>query len=383
MPQDGQPLADFMPRFYARLSPGEKRRMAVKLGQAVRRWHDAGTQVCKADDIVVTHRMPANTDFLPRGRHLPGSHRPLSKRRRIKALGGLLSDCWDFTSRSERQRFLRAYVRSGPEIGQLHRGLIEKCAYEKSYAAWHRQGRYCFGNNAAFCAGHRDGFRYHGDKQRAGTALRELLPDPDKILEQGQIFKPGSRTHAGRIYLSCGEGFLKRFNDRGWWYRVRHLFRRSRAVHNWKVMWAFRYRRIPVADPVLCLEERFFRILKRSYVLTDFAEGGQRLKVVWQGLSDAQRCCLLIVLAQLLGRMHRFGCLHGDLKWDNILVCATGKGWRITLVDLDGSRVLRRPAANRAIRDVGRFLRDLEQVDTTGQWGRMFRRSWKKWITNI
>lgn len=366
---------------FFRLNPSEKRRWIAELGRALRRWHDAGDYIADFTDIRVRGTESGHVFFAVassaarRGRFANARHR------RLRALGGLLADCWLDTGRSERERFLTAYSLPGSKPGLRQRRRIEAIACRKLRIGWQQRLKSCFATNEMFEAGRRDGFRFHGTREPAASALEALLPDPDVLLSQGRIYKPGTRTHAGRITIDGDDRFLKRINYRGWRYGMKYLFRRSRAMHNWKVMWAFRYRRVPVADPILCLDERSCRFLKRSYVLTDFARGAERLKVVWPTLNDAQRKTLLIRLACILGRMHRFGGLHGDLKWDNILVCA--QEGRVTLVDFDGSRILRRVTAKKANKDVARFLKDLKGGDDSGRWTGLFYNSWKKWINGI
>lgn len=379
----GKPLVEYIAGAYTQLTASEKRRLAVELGRTVRRWHDAGDYVADLAAIEIVDEAAGPRLVLGRMYPLHRGRLQSISRKRLRALGGLLADCWDITSRCQREYFLRSYALSDGIFTPGQRRVIEKHAYDKRMIQWRRDTKGCFKQNETFCAGRQMGFRFYGDKLRAGMALKALLPDPDAVLNKGKIYKPGSRTHAGRIEI-CGEySFLKRFNYRGWWYRIRHIFHRSRAVHNWMVMWSFRTRQIPIAAPILCLEERFCRLLRRSYVLTDFVHSADRLRIVWPDLTEVERRSLLVRLAQILGRMHRFGCLHGDLKWDNILVHYDDEGWQVTLVDLDGSRILQKPVKKRAYKDIQRFLKDLDQADSSGYWTHFFYKSWYKWTAGL
>lgn len=366
---------------YARLHPREKRRWITTLGCAVRCWHDAGEAVASLAAIRVTGEAGEPAFELATAVTRRPGHAQLAGRQRLRALGGLLAACWMATSRSERYRFLTAYMPDGASLGLRQRAYIERHAWRMLRAAWKGRVRQSFVAGAGFCAGRIGGFRYLGAGRHAMASLEALLPDPDAVLDKGRIYKPGTRTHAGMVTLMGTPRFLKRINYRGWRYGMKYILRRSRAVHNWKIMWALRYRQVPVADPILCLEERIGRFLKRSYILTDFAQGKEPLKAVWPALAADQRLTLLVRLADLLGRMHRFGGLHGDLKWSNILVDASAA--EVTLVDFDGSRILRNPTAKRAHKDIDRFLKDLKRVDPSERWVRIFYQSWHKWITGL
>lgn len=241
--------------------------------------------------------------------------------------------------------------------------------------------RRCLGSNNLFGRGRQNGFRIHWRRNPAIEAvLAELLPDPDKVLAAGRIFKPGTRTHAGEVIL-CGKSyFLKRYNCRGPWYQLRHLFKRSRALRTWKVSWGFFDAQVPIPEPLICLEERRFGLLHRSYILMEFAEGTQRLSRLWAQLRLESKLQLLDSLAEILGRMHGRGCLHGDLKWDNIMIAMDGDLPKPTLVDLDGSS-LPTWRSSRARKDIDRFRRDLDRFEADERLRQMFLDSWEKWVS--
>lgn len=227
---------------------------------------------------------------------------------------------------------------------------------------------------------HRAGFAVlRQDSTAALRALEALLPDPDRAFEGAKIFKPGTRTHAGMVTLADHHYFLKRYNCRGWHYRLQNAWRRSRAMRTWWVAWEFLGHGVPVPQPLLCLEERSCRLLGRSYVLMAFAEGSDRLREAWPKLTEKQRASLLLQLGEVLGKMHAAGCLHGDLKWSNILIQVDDQQqWQVGLVDLDGSRTTSRPSRAKALKDLRRFCKDLDNVATLEEI-RIFQCCWNSW----
>lgn len=208
--------------------------------------------------------------------------------------------------------------------------------------------------------------------------LAALLPNPDRIIADGEIFKQGSRNHSVRVELAGRHYFLKRYNCRGWGYRLGNLFRQSRAVRTWRVHLEFLRRGIPIQEPLLCLEERNFRLLGRSYLLTGFVEGASSLMELWPTLSVDVKPSLLQCLGEELGRMHRTGALHGDLKWYNILIRKMESGWQPILVDLDGSSISRGVSERKVRDDIGRFIRDLEQFETDSRLRSLFEETWRE-----
>lgn len=227
------------------------------------------------------------------------------------------------------------------------------------------------------------GFRVlRQDTAEARAALSELLPDPDAILAGGITCKPGSRAHGALVTLAGRSYFLKRYNCRGWLYRMQNAVRRSRAVYTWQLAWSLLERSVPVPEPLLCLEERTLRLLGRSYVLMDVAQG-QGLRELWPAMTENARAELLAELGEMFGRMHRQGCLHGDLKWDNIMLSADGVRPQPTLVDLDGGRRLWWPCRWLARRDLARFLEDLQRFDGDENRKRSLLKAWQAGWENL
>ncbi len=303
---------------------------------------------------------------------------PLSRRQRIANLALLLSNMWTLVSRNQRFRFFRAYGRCLDPKGRRFVAELEAKALNHSNRIWRKKAQRCLYNNRRFGKECRKGFTILYSK-RAGIEelLDGLLADPDRLLEEGQIFKAGNTVRAARIELNGKSYFLKRFNCKGLGYSIKNAFRRSRAVRSWLVSWGFRHRSLPVPEPLICLEERRLRLLGRSYLLFEFVEQTESLAKVWPRLDVCVRKGLLVRMALMLGRMHLFGGLHGDLKWSNILVRGQ-KGEELYLIDLDGSKIVG-PGKHRAKRkDLERFLVDLTRVQLGDSDRAFFLKCWER-----
>jgi hypothetical protein len=98
-----------------------------------------------------------------------------------------------------------------------------------------------------------------------------------------------------------------------------------------------------------------------------------------ESLDESARKTLLARLAIILGRMHRYGAIHGDLKWTKVMA-QTGPGHHdITLTDLDDSGFVRFAMKQRAKKDLHRFLGDLRARDGCGKYREFFLHTWRKW----
>jgi tRNA A-37 threonylcarbamoyl transferase component Bud32 len=277
-------------------------------------------------------------------------------------------------SRTEVLRFLKGYrALSGP-AGTSFRQKYAKSLFEHSSKLYRKHAGRSLATNSRFCKESVGGFQvYRQATDETASILLELMPDPDLLLEQGEIYKDGRTVRAAKVTIGGKSYFLKRFNTKSFWYRFRNAFRSSRAVRAWLNNWEFKYRNLPVPEPLLCIEERRCRLLGRSYLLTEFFEGSEKLKTRWQEYSDEQQETMLIRIAVLLARMHRLGCVHGDLKWANVLV----KGDTPYLIDLDGSRVLKRWNTAVFRKDIKRFLVDIDKYSRQ-DFRLLFLKCWEK-----
>jgi hypothetical protein len=216
----------------------------------------------------------------------------------------------------------------------------------------------------------------------AEALLAELLPDPDRVFTQGTELPTPWRAEATdkvRVALGGRDYFLKRYNCAGPLYALKNAWRPSRALRSWLAVQRFADCEVSTPVPLLCLEERRWRLLGRSYLLFPFiaAETGSFLDL-WPRLAgDEQRRCLAR-LAQLFGRMHRRGLLHGDLNWRNILAAREGGELHFWLVDLDGSRQLARLTRERAEKDLAHFLRDLGRAGAAPELHVTFLDQWRR-----
>lgn len=378
----GKTLLEMMRQDYPVLPCRAKLQLVEEFACFIKRLHDAG--VLHADlhigNILWFPERDTGKQFvLLDTDRVVQKNRPLSRGEKTANLALLLGNLWTLVSRSQRFRFLRFY---GICLGQVNRRFIaelEAKALKHSNKIWRKKAERCLYNNSRFGKVKRNGFTVLFSK-RAGIedVLEELLGDPDRLLDQGQIFKAGNTVRAGRIELNGKSYFLKRFNCKGWSYRLKNAFRRSRAVRSWLVSWGFRIRSLPVPEPLVCLEERRMRLLGRSYLLFEFVEQTEPLAKVWSRFDAAERRGFLIRLALLVGRLHLFGGLHGDLKWSNFLVGGQRDN-DVCLTDLDGSKILGPGKYRNKRKDLERFLVDLSKTQTGHEDTTLFVKCWERW----
>jgi tRNA A-37 threonylcarbamoyl transferase component Bud32 len=123
---------------------------------------------------------------------------------------------------------------------------------------------------------------------------------------------------------------------------------------------------VPAAVPLARIEISRLGIVRAAFLLLEEAPGVELARYLADGVEVPARdpeardrwASLSGALAHTTARLHAAGARQRDLKSPNILVDGSGSGTpRITLVDLEGMRLLRAPPSLRVrARDLGRLL---------------------------
>ncbi len=309
--------------------------------------------------------------------------RPSQRRRGLVSLhAGFLTT----SSRAERLRFYQAYRNDGQRLTlkQAELAHMDRAAIARARQEWRRQDKRLRGNNKEFAVERRGPFRIRRLRGATSeTLLSHLLPEPDRLFAGGESFsRRGIGSESAKIEFAGRAFFLKRYGGRSWQYRLKSIFRHSRAYRVWKTSWGFYHRGLPVPRTLLLLEERRFLVLQRAYLVTEFQEQACPLMDAWPGLNEPEKDHYLARSAILLGRMHSFGCIHGDTNWENILIRDLRRDNRLLFVDLDCGRVTRFLTGRRAVRDVKHFERDLLRPHIGGHAKKpFFFQVWRRWCT--
>lgn len=317
---------------------------------------------------------------------LPGGS-SLSPTLRRKGLITLLAGFLTASSRAERLRFYKAYWHDGVKLSARRTELtkLDRAAIAFARRKWRDEDRTALGSNDRFVIEQRGGFKIRRLRSAAiDQVLAHLLPEPESLFAAGKsLSRRGAGCASARIDIDGRAYFLKRYDGIGWGYQLKNVFRRSRARKVWQTSWGFLNRGLPVPQALILLEERRYRLLKRAYLLTEFQEEATPLMSAWPELTASEKDHFLARSAILLGRMHSFGCIHGDTNWENILIRDLYKDNRLLLVDLDCGRITRFLTRNRADRDIQHFVRDLlrPHIDGASKKG-FFMQCWQRWLAN-
>ncbi|HBZ56233.1 MAG TPA: hypothetical protein DEO88_12575 [Syntrophobacteraceae bacterium] len=375
-------LWQFMQDVYPALEPQTKRRLASALADFVRQLHDRGViqRDLHVDNLLVCQMDGDYRFVLLDAQRISLRKRSLSRTQRLLNLAVLLCNFWRLASTAQCLRFLRDYGLSwNGAQGRSHLYLIKRLALKLSRHSWDAHARRALGNNARFIAERRDGFTIHRTRRDdVDEMLGALLSDPDRLLDQGKT--DGNRTiGAVQVKLDGPWTFLQGYRYQGWRSRLWNARQGGQARRVWLNLWSLRTRHVPVLEPLLCMDRQCFRLPERCYLVSEYVADARPLSSCWQDLDATQRRDALIHLGMELGRMHRFGGIHGQLTWNNLLLTFVDARPQITLVGLDAARMLPAAGPLRCQLDIRVFLHDLDDRDPDGSHRRLFLDVWKRW----
>jgi serine/threonine protein kinase len=296
---------------------------------------------------------------------------------------------WLRSSRTDRYRFLKTYLRtrteSPPALGGFARE-IEDTTRLWAERLWRRWGRRCRSSNKYFEVFRGTHTRCVASRFLDESEIRPLLEDPDLPFRQPDaIVLKNSRTTtvAETTMLVRGrmtQVIYKRFNRKKWLDPLLTLFRPSRAWRSWQAGQDLASRGIPTPQNLAFLslkrtfkDDPFFWFLPHeTYLITEKLEGAQTLSSyvsqVLTALPPQERRArirsLRASLAFLIRSLHDRSLSHRDLKASNILINVEDDSRKdeLSLIDLVGVSLQHPLPESRRIQNLARLCLSLSSV---------------------
>ena len=231
---------------------------------------------------------------------------------------------------------------------------IERLSADRRGTLFHERSRRWARHNRDFVPARLGGLKWQVRSAFRTEAVDRVMNDPDRFLKKrAQILKPGRTSTVGKA-----DGLvLKRFNFRKVENLVKDLFRPSRARRAFRAAYHLELLGIPTARPIAAADHRICGVLARSYFLMEEVPGATDLGKLLRGGWVPQKETVKQV-AELIAKLHSEGFSHRDLKESNLVL---GSGGKISILDLDGLRFLRKVTEIRASLDLDRLARGVEK----------------------
>jgi tRNA A-37 threonylcarbamoyl transferase component Bud32 len=359
------------------LSQGPQGRQRIqaclrRLARQVARMHNAGIlhrDLHCGNVLIDRHLKPVLMDL-----HRISRSGRLSRRRRAMNLAQLYHDRQYVTTRTERLRFLKTYIRESNQPGTL-RGwdlLVETFAHRHTQRQYRQRDKRIRGKNRYFSPielpGGWRGRVVLASKRRMGGSQaarhtftlddwQRILVDPQALLaaDEGDRVKDSPSSTIVRKRLTFGEAtfdlFIKRSRRRKLLKRLADACRPSRALRAFDLGHQLLTRRIATALPLAAIERRVGPFLVDSILITEAVDAphlhdfmntwlsvpprGDTPLTVPEQRHLAQQ--VLWELGRVVQSLHDNNFSHRDLKATNIRVrWSLGQRPEIVLVDLDG-----------------------------------------------
>lgn len=361
----------------------ERRRVTISLAQFVRDLHQKGIlhQDFHWGNILIEKGDKGIVRFYLMDLHRVTLQPKLTDRQRIKNLASLNTSFYQKVRRTERLRFLKAYI-EGDRRWEAHyfhfARLVEAMTDKMMKKMWHKRDKRCIKQNKYFIPFKAGTNKGSINRDFYNSELLGLLCDPDRAFSESvsTIIKDSHTTSSCFIPIKIGGNkvklHIKRYNYQNIFYALKNLFLTSRGKRVWKVANGLVSRSIPTPQPIAFLEQRKGRFLIKSFFITQKIDQALPLSTLLQkGLSHTLTATpkrkneLLQQGAYTVRKMHERGVWHRDLKSSNILVQGkAGQKEKLYLVDLDSTRIKKRIKEENKIIDLSRLNASLLNTKT-------------------
>ncbi|MDY7567722.1 lipopolysaccharide kinase InaA family protein [Pseudomonas sp. RTC3] len=198
------------------------------------------------------------------------------------------------------------------------------------------------------------------------VAMTPVLAQADQLLDHGHLYKTGGAASVGRVDVAGRSLVIKRYNIKSFAHWLKRFWRPSRAWHSWREGNRLAFLGIATPKPLALLEQRFFWLRRKAYLVTEFLPGPDIIErfAPYVATGNAPEVELQ-ALDQLFGQLLRERISHGDLKGHNVF-------WhqdRWALIDLDAMcrHTSAASFAKAFERDRARFMRNWPAVSVLRQ----------------
>jgi tRNA A-37 threonylcarbamoyl transferase component Bud32 len=204
---------------------------------------------------------------------------------------------------------------------------------------------------------------------------REAADDLDEILHLidessrggGTVIKKSKKTRVTLMRARRGEIAIKGYEHLSLRHRLGALMRSSRGHRSWWAARGLLVRGFDTPKPLALVIKRWFFIPRKIYVVTESTRPLLELDRYIAGMFSGgairdEKSRLVENLAETVGRLHKKGVYHGDMKAVNIVVRKERDAFRFFFLDLDNVRFSDRVSQRRRAKNLYQLYRSIPRA---------------------
>lgn len=380
---DSKTLGEFIRDSFPFLIP-RKKRMAIKhFSLFIYQLHSAGIlhKDLNSANILIKESPKKYEFYLIDLDKVELRKKALSHNEQIENLGRVLRMLWTFTTLSQRFRFLKYYDYISDNItNSNHLNAIRNIALTFYFEKGKRIARQCRSTHAKFKKEKIGCYTVRRIKNgQTNKLITHLLNGPDLMLQKGTNVNKKNNITTAVVEINGTRYLMKKYSYCGLRSQLKNTLSHSLAIRTWMTTFQFLLRKISVPSPFICIEKKILGIVKCSYILSEYIENAMTLSEALNLKSHSENKNLLSKISINIGWMHQVGCLHGDLRKNNILIERNHPISHVYFVHMDNSKVFRQLAFKTAKNDFSSFVSELFESEPKNEI-RKLENIWEKWF---
>lgn len=177
-----------------------------------------------------------------------------------------------------------------------------------------------------------------------------------------QVLKNDPNSSVFGLQFASTDLIVKRYNLRGFFYNLKRLVSKSRAMKSWQAGKVLAHYHIKTATPMAMIENRFGWFKRQSYFVAEKCEGVLLSDYFSPARTDAELQMALQAVLSLFAQLKHARIAHGDMKATNLLLNEKG----IVLLDCDAlTQCVSQSQFNRLHqKDIHRFMKNWRHMPT-------------------
>lgn len=180
--------------------------------------------------------------------------------------------------------------------------------------------------------------RIYAKRSFANVYAQTLMRFPESYFQEKSIYlKQGRSNTVVRATIGTESVVIKRYNIKSWLHAVKNVVRGSKARRAWKNTHLCLWLGVRTPKPLAMIEERFFYIPWRSYLVTHYVDGISLDKIDMSSLSAEEVERIKQAVERVFKIFKAAQCYHGDLKLSNWI----WDGKEMQLIDLDSLQYIK------------------------------------------